>query len=50
MSVSGTYTVTASYTEDSTTVTATYSITVNKKWTQIWSGSKQSYARVYYGS
>ena len=50
MSVSGTYTVTASYTEDSTTVTATYSITVNKKWTQIWSGSKQSYARVYYSS
>lgn len=50
MSVSGTYTVTATYTEDSTTVTATYSITVNKKWTQIWSGSKESYARVYYGS
>lgn len=28
MSTSGTYTVTASYTEDSTTVTATYSLTV----------------------
>ena len=50
MSTSGTYTVTATYTEDTTTVTATYSLTVNKIWTQIWSGSKQSYARAYYGS
>ena len=39
MSVAGTYTVTASYTENGVTKTATYSLTVNKVWTQIWSGS-----------
>lgn len=40
MSTAGTYTVTASYTEDGVTKTATYSLTVNKVWTQIWSGTK----------
>ena len=40
MSVAGTYTVTASYTEDSITKTATYTLTVNKIWEQLWSGSK----------
>lgn len=40
MSVAGTYTVTASYTEDGVTKTATYTLTVNKAWTQVWSGSK----------
>lgn len=50
MSKSGTYTVTASYTYRSVTKTATYTLTVNKVWTQIWSGSKESYARAYYSS
>ncbi len=40
MSTAGTYTVTASYTYRSVTKTATYSLTVNKAWSQIWSGSK----------
>lgn len=40
MSTAGTYTVTAHYTEDGITVTATYSLTVNKVWTQLWSGTK----------
>lgn len=40
MSTSGTYTVTASYTEQTVTKTATYKLTVNKVWTTIWSGSK----------
>lgn len=40
MSKAGTYTVTASYTENSVTKTATYSLTVNKAWSQLWSGSK----------
>lgn len=40
MSKAGTYTVTASYTEDGVTVTATYQLTVNKAWSQIWSGTK----------
>lgn len=40
MSVAGTYTVTASYTEDGVTKTATYQLTVNKVWTTLWSGSK----------
>lgn len=40
MSTSGTYTVTATYTEDGITKTATYSLTVNKAWTEVWSGSK----------
>lgn len=35
MSTAGTYTVTASYTYRSVTKTATYSLTVNKAWTQI---------------
>lgn len=39
MSTSGTYTVTASYTEDSTTVTATYSLTVNPIWTTTYNNS-----------
>ena len=40
MALGGSYTVTATYTEDGITVTATYTLTVNKKWSQIWSGSK----------
>lgn len=40
MSLGGTYTVTASYTEDNITKTATYSLTVNKLWSDIWTGSK----------
>ena len=40
MSTAGTYTVTASYTEDGVTKTATYTLTVNKAWSQTWSGSK----------
>ena len=40
MNTAGTYTVTASYTYSGVTKTATYSLTVNKAWTQIWSGSK----------
>lgn len=40
MSTAGTYTVTASYTEDGITKTATYQLTVNKAWTTIWSGNK----------
>lgn len=40
MSIGGTYTVTASYTENGVTVTATYTLTVNKAWSTIWSGSK----------
>lgn len=43
MSTAGTYTVTASYTENGVTVTATYSLTVNKAWTQVWSGSWTSW-------
>ena len=39
MATSGTYTVTASYTEDSTTVTATYSLTVNPVWTTIYNNN-----------
>lgn len=41
MSLGGTYTVTATYTEDEVTKTATYTLTVNKIWSQIWSGSKE---------
>lgn len=40
MNTAGTYTVTASYTENGITKTATYSLTVNKAWTALWSGSK----------
>ena len=40
MNTAGTYTVTASYTEGGVTKTATYQLTVNKVWTQLWSGSK----------
>ena len=40
MSTAGTYTVTASYTENGITAIATYSLTVNKAWSQIWSGNK----------
>lgn len=40
MNTAGTYTVTARYTEDGITKTATYSLTVNKAWTQLWSGTK----------
>ena len=40
MSTAGTYTVTVSYTEGGITKTATYSLTVNKAWTTIWSGTK----------
>ncbi len=39
MATAGTYTVTASYTENSTTATATYKLTVNKAYSTIWSGS-----------
>lgn len=42
MSTAGTYTVTASYTEDGITATATYSLTVNKIWSTLWSGTKTS--------
>ena len=41
MNTAGTYTVTASYTEDGVTKTATYSLTVNKAWSTLWSGSKK---------
>lgn len=40
MSTAGTYTVTANYTENGVTKTATYQLTVTKAWSQIWSGSK----------
>lgn len=40
MSLGGTYTVTASYTENNITKTATYSLTVNKVWSTLWTGSK----------
>lgn len=40
MSTAGTYTVTASYTENGITKTATYKLTVTKAWSQIWSGNK----------
>lgn len=40
MATAGTYTVTASYTENSVTKTATYQLTVNKAWSTIWSGTK----------
>ena len=40
MATAGTYTVTAHYTEDGVTKTATYSLTVNKAWSAVWSGSK----------
>ena len=39
MSTAGTYTVTASYTENGVTKTATYRLTVNKAYSTIWSGS-----------
>ncbi len=39
MSTSGTYTVTASYTEDGVTQTATYSLTVNPIWTTVYNNS-----------
>ena len=39
MNLGGTYTVTATYTEDGVTKTATYSLTVNKAWSTLWSGS-----------
>lgn len=39
MSVEGTYTVTASYTENGVTKTATYQLTVTKAWTTIWTGN-----------
>lgn len=41
MSTAGTYTVTASYTENDVTKTATYQLTVTKAWTTVWSGSKK---------
>lgn len=40
MSLGGTYTVTATYIEDDITVTATYTLTVNKKWSSIWTGTR----------
>ena len=40
MAAAGTYTVTATYEEAGVTVTATYTLTVNKAWTQVWSGTK----------
>lgn len=40
MSKAGTYTVTAHYTENGVTKTATYQLTVNKAWSAVWSGSK----------
>lgn len=40
MSTKGTYTVTASYTENGVTKTATYSLTVTAKWVTLWSGTK----------
>lgn len=39
MSTSGTYTVTASYTENGVTQTATYSLTVNPIWTTVYNNS-----------
>ena len=46
MSTSGTYTVTASYTEKGITKTITYSLTVNKVWTTLWSGTKDIYVSI----
>ena len=43
MSTAGTYTVTASYTEDGVTKTATYTLTVNKVWSAIWTGTRDIY-------
>ena len=43
MSTAGTYTVTASYTENGITVTATYNLTVNKIWSTLWSGTRDIY-------
>lgn len=40
MNTAGTYTVTASYTENGVTKTATYTLTVNKAWSTLWSGTK----------
>ena len=40
MALGGTYTVTAHYTENGITATATYQLTVNKAWSTIWSGTK----------
>lgn len=41
MNTAGTYTVTAKYTENGVTKTATYQLTVNKIWTTVFSGTKQ---------
>lgn len=41
MDIGGTYTVTASYTENGVTKTATYTLTVSQKWSTIWSGTKE---------
>lgn len=43
MSTAGTYTVTASYTENGVTQTATYSLTVNKVWSTMWTGTWNSW-------
>ena len=50
MSTAGTYTVTAKYIEGGVTKTATYSLTVNKAWTQVWSGSKSKTTTTTAGS
>lgn len=43
MAIGGTYTVTASYTENNITKTATYTLTVNKAWATLWSGNRALY-------
>lgn len=42
MNLGGSYTVTVSYTENSVTKTATYTLTVNKAWSTIWSGTQSA--------
>lgn len=44
MAIGGTYTVTAHYTENNITKTATYQLTVNKAWATLWSGTRALYA------
>lgn len=41
MAKAGNYTVTASYTENAINKTATYTLTINKAWSTVWSGSRK---------
>lgn len=50
MSTSGTYTVVASYSEGEITKTASYTLTVNKAWSSLWSGSKKLYWNCAYAA